>query len=87
MAGNVDERILENLFINMMIEKANIIKDHLNRKKNMCPLIIVVNIGPTMAVFKFYNMTEEDDSLKLCMTLSNLGDIDEQIRIFFYGSK
>ena len=54
MAGNVDERNPENLFVNMMIEKANIIKGHLNRKKNTCPLIIVVNIGPTMAIFKFY---------------------------------
>ena len=67
----------------MMIEKANIIRDHLKCKKNMCPLIIVANIGPTMAVFKFYNTTEEDDSLKLQMTLSNLGDIDEQIRILW----
>ena len=84
MAGNVNERILENLFINMMIEKANIIKDHLNRKKNMCPLIIVVNIGPTMALFKFYDTTEEgDDSLKLHMMLPNLRDIDEQIHIFW----
>ena len=83
MAGNVDKRILENLFVNMMIEKANIIKDHLNCKKNMCPLIIVVNIAPTMAIFKFYDMTEEDDSLKLHMTLSNLGDIDEQIHILW----
>ena len=83
MAGNVDERIPEHLFVNMMIEKANIIRDHLKCKKNMCPLIIVANIGPTMAVFKFYNMTEEDDSLKLHMTLSNLGDIDEQIRILW----
>ena len=85
MAGNVDERIPENIFINKMIEKANIIKGHLNHKKNMCPLIIVVNIGPTMAVFKFYNMTEVDDSLQLHMTPSNLGDIDEQIQIC--GSK
>ena len=78
MAGKVDERILENLFVNMRIEKANIIKDHLN--KSMHPLIIVANIGSTMAMFKFYDMTEEDDSLKLRMTLFNLGDIDEQIR-------
>ena len=83
MAGNVDERIPENLFVNMMIEKANIIQDHLKRKKNTCRLIIVANIGPTMAVFKFYNTTEEDDSLKLQMTLSNLGDIDEQICIWW----
>ena len=53
-----------------MIEKANIIKVHL--KKSAQPLIIVVNIGPTMTIFKFYHMTEEDDTLKLCITLSNL---------------
>ena len=63
-------------FIKLMIEKANIIKDHL--KNSLEQLIIVANIGPTMAVFKFYDLKEED-SLKLCMTLSNLGDIDEQI--------
>ena len=57
-----------------MIEKANIIKDHL--QKSMHSLIIMANIGPTMAVFKFYD-TNEEDSLKLRMTLSNLGDIDE----------
>ena len=49
----------------------------------MCPLIIVVNIGPTMAVFKFYDMAEDDDSLKLRMTLSNMGDLNEQIRILW----
>ena len=76
MAWKVDNRIPEDQFINLMIEKANIIKDHL--RKSMHPLIIVANIGPTMAVFKFYD-TNEEDSLKLHMTLSNLGDIDEQI--------
>ena len=49
----------------------------------MCPLIIVANIGPTMAVFKLYDTTEEDDSLKLCMTLSNMSDIDEQIHVLW----
>ena len=66
MAWKVDERIPEDLFIKLMIEKANIIKDHL--KKSMDQLIIVVHIGPTMAVFKFYD-TNEEDSLKLHMTL------------------
>ena len=79
MAGKVDERIPENLFISMMIDKVNIIKNHLNKSTH--PLVIVANIGPTMAVFKFYDTTEEDDSLKLHMTLSNLGDIDEQIHV------
>ena len=76
MAWKVDKRIPEEMFINLMTEKANIIKDHL--KKSLNQLIIVANIGPTMATFKFYDLKEED-SLKLCMTLSNLGDIDEQI--------
>ena len=77
MAWKVDKRIPKDLFIKMMIKMANIIKDHLKNSINQ--LIIVANIGPTMAVFKFYDMREEEDSLKLCKTLSNLGDIDEQI--------
>ena len=76
MAWKVDERIPEDLFIKLMIEKANIIKDHL--KKSMDQLIIVANIGPTMAVFKICDVNKED-SLKLKMTPSNLGDFKEQI--------
>ena len=76
MAWKVDERIPKDLFIKLMIKKANVIKDHL--KNSIDQLIIVANIGPTMAVFKFYDLKEED-SLKLHMTLSNLGDIEEQI--------
>ena len=81
MAGKVDEQFPENLFISLMIEKANIIKDHLHKSAH--PLIIVVNKGPTMAVFKFYDTTEKDDSLKLCMTLSNLGDLNDQIHVLW----
>ena len=77
MAWKVDKRIPEDLFIKLMTKKANIIKDHLKNSLNQ--LIIVANIGPTMAIFKLYDLKEEKDSLKLCMTLSNLGDIDEQI--------
>ena len=76
MAWKVDKRIPEDLFIKLMIKKANIIKDHL--KNSINHLIIVANIEPTMATFKFYDIKEED-SLKLCMTLSNLGDIEELI--------
>ena len=81
MAKKVDERFSESYFTNLMIEKANIIKDHLH--KSVHPLIIVANIGPTMAVFKFYDTSKEDDSLKLRMTLSNLGDLHDQIRILW----
>ena len=80
MAWKIDERIPEDLFIKLLIDKANVIKDHL--KKKIDQLIIVANIGPTMAVFKLYD-TNEKDSLKLCMTLSNLGDIEEQVRVLW----
>ena len=76
MAWKVDKRIPEEMFITLMTKKANIIKDHLRIRHSK--LTIVANIGPTMATFKFYDLSEED-SLKLHMTLSNLGDINEQI--------
>ena len=76
MAWKVDKRILEEMFVQLLAEKANIIKDHLQNRHSR--LTIVANIGPTMATFKLYDMSEED-SLKLHITLSNLGDIDEQI--------
>ena len=81
MAEKVDERFHKSYFGNMMIEKANIIKNHLHKSAH--PLIIVANIGPTMAVFKFYDTTKGDDSLKLHMTLSNLGDLHDQIWILW----
>ena len=76
MAWKVDERMPEEMFIQLLAEKANIIKDHLKNSLNQ--LMIVANIGPTMATFKFYDLDKED-SLKLHITLLNLGDIDEQI--------
>ena len=76
MAQKVDKRIQEEMFIQLFAEKANIIKDHL--QNSLSKLTIVTNIGPTMATFKLYDLSEED-SLKLHITLSNLGDIDEQI--------
>ena len=68
MVWKVDKRIPEDLFIKLMTKKANTIKDHLKNSLNQ--LIIVANIGPTMAIFKFYDLKEED-SLKLCITLMN----------------
>ena len=76
MGWKVDERIHEDLFVQLLTKKANIIKGHLQERHSK--LTIVVNIGPTMATFKLYDLSEED-SLKLHITLSNLSDIDEQI--------
>ena len=76
MAYAVDEKMPETYFIELLTEKANIIKNHL--KDRQSPLVICANIGPNMATFKLFNRNEED-SLKLHFTLSNLGDIDEQL--------
>ena len=69
MAWKVDERIPEELFIQLLTKKTNVIKDHLQARHSK--LTTVANIGPTMATFTLYDLSEED-SLKLCITLSNL---------------
>ena len=61
MAWKIDERIPEEMFVQLLAEKANIIKDHLQSKYSN--LAIVANIGPSMATFKLYDLSE-DDSLK-----------------------
>ena len=76
MARKVDERLPEEFFIQLLTEKANIIKDHLRNRHSK--LTLVANIAPTMATFKLYDLSK-DDSLQIHVTLSNLGDIDEQI--------
>ena len=43
-----------------------------------CYLQLFANIGPTMATFKLYDIRIED-SQKLHVTISNMGDIDEQL--------
>ena len=80
MAYAVDEKIPENLFVQLLTNKANMLKKHLKTTKS--DLVICVNIGPNMAIFKLYNIKEED-SLKLHITISNLGDIDKQLYQFW----
>ena len=76
MAYAVDEKMPEEFFVQLLAKKANIIKDHLRNRQSK--LTIVANIGPNMATFKLYDLSKED-SLKLHVTLSNLGDIDDQL--------
>ena len=52
----------EEMFVQLLAKKANIIKDHLQSRQSK--LKIVANIGPTMATFKLYDLSEED-SLRL----------------------
>ena len=80
MAYTVEEKMPENLFIQLLTDKANMLKKHL--KTTQSDLVICANIGPNMATFKLYNIKEED-SLKLHISISNLGDIDEQLYQFW----
>ena len=76
MAYAVDEKLPEMFFVKILTEKANMLKKHLKDMKSS--LVICANIGPNMATFKLYN-TEEEDSLKLHYTISNLGDLGDQL--------
>ena len=63
-------------FVQLLIEKANIIKNHLKNRQS--PLVICTNIRVNMAIFKLFNQNEEN-SLKLHVTISNMSDIEEQL--------
>ena len=75
MSYKVDEKLPEQFFVDTLTEKANMLKTHLKDTKSS--LVICANIGPNMATFKLYN-TQEEDSLKLHYTISNLGDLGDQ---------
>ena len=70
----VDQKMPGNLSVQLLMDKANMLKKYL--KTTQSDLVICVNIGPDMATFKLYNIKWED-SLKLHITISNLGDIEQ----------
>ena len=76
MAYAADEKMPKDLFVQLLLEKANMLRKHL--KDMHSSLVMCANIGPNMATFKLYN-TLEEDSLKLHTAISNLGDIREQL--------
>ena len=72
----VDKKMPEALFVQLLTDKANMLKKHLKDTKSN--LRLCANIGPNMATIKLYSIKEED-SQKLHVNISNLGDIDEQL--------
>ena len=76
MESPIVQKISREEFVQLLVNKANILKKHL--KTTQSDFIICENIGPNMATFKLYNINEEN-SLKLYVTISNLGDIEEQL--------
>ena len=84
MAYAPDEKLQETLLVNILMEKANMLKKHL--KDTNSSLVICANIRPNVATFKLYN-TIEEDSLKLCYTILNLGDLEDQLyQIIYLGN-
>ena len=63
-------------FVQLLTDKANILKKHLKTTQNN--LVICANIRLNTATFKLFNI-EEENSLLLHMTISNLGDVEEQL--------
>ena len=72
----VDKKMPKALFVQLLTDKANMLKKHLKDTKSNFRLC--ANIGANMVTIKLYNKKEED-SQKLYITVSNLGDIDEQL--------
>ena len=70
------KKLSESFFMQILTEKANMLKKHL--KDTNSSLVMCANIGPNVATFKLYN-TNEEDSLKLRYTISNLGDVGDQL--------
>ena len=73
----VNKKMPEALFVQLLMDKALMLKKHL--KDTESDLRLVANIGPNMATIKLYNIREEEDSQKIHVTIFNLGNIDKQL--------
>ena len=76
MSYSVGERLPEDYFKSVMEEKAEMLRKYLRDIGD--PLGFLTHIRHNMAAFKFY-LHDEEDSLKLHFTFSNLGDLQEQL--------
>ena len=76
MSYTISNKLPESFFVDTLTEKAEMLKKHLNDAGSN--LVICANIGPNMANFKFFK-PQDEDSLKLHFTFSNLGDLKDQL--------
>ena len=49
----IDEKMSENNFVQLLADKANMLKKHL--KDTQSSLVMCANIGPNVAIYKLYN--------------------------------
>ena len=81
MSYSVDNKSPENYFKEVIEEKTEMLRMYLDYLGN--PLIFSPYCGYTMATFKFYSCDDNDDSLILYYTCSNLGDLESQLYYFW----
>ena len=74
MSYSVDDKLPEDYFKEEMEEKAEMLIMYLDDLGN--PLIFSPYCGHTMVTFKFYSCDDNDDSLRLHYTFSNLGGLE-----------
>ena len=63
-------------FVQLLTEKANMLKNHL--KDTQCRLVMCANTRLNTTIFWLYN-TLEEDALKFQCTITNLGNLGEQL--------
>ena len=76
MSYAADDKLSKTFFVDTLTKKTEMLKKHL--KDTNSKLVICANIGPNMVSFKFFS-PQEEDSLKLHYTFSNLGDLKDQL--------
>ena len=81
MSYTAADKLPEDFFQEMIQEKAEMIRKYLKDVGNH--LVFTTHIGPNMATFKFYSPKDKEDSLTLHYTLSNLGDLREQLYLLW----
>ena len=76
MENPIGQRKSREEFVQLLTEKANILKNHL--KDTQCSLIMCANIRSNTTIFRLYNMLEKD-SLKFQGIITNSEDLREQL--------
>ena len=76
MSYIISDKLPKAFFVDTPTEKAKMLKKHL--KDVGSNLVICANTGPNMSTFKFFK-PQDEGSLELHFTLSNLGDQKDQL--------
>ena len=81
MSYSVDNKLPEDYFKEVMEEKSEMLRMYLDDLGN--PLIFILYCGYTKVTFNAYSYDNNDDSLRLYYTFSNLGDLESQLYYFW----